>query len=97
MIVLVVTELLTGTLRAANRVAEGKARLFLYEICRVIPVEIEIAEAAAGMRAGHGFRTPDAIVCATGLVTGAGAVLGNDARWKQITEINYIHLDDIAA
>jgi len=93
---LTVTELLIGPLRAGNRVAEARARLFLYEICHVVPVEIEIAEAAARIRARHGLRTPDALVCATGLVAGAVAIVGNDARWKRLTEVNYVHLDDVA-
>lgn len=94
---LTVTELLTGPLRAGDRIAEARARLFLYEICSVVPVASDVAEAAARMRARYRLRTPDALVCATGLVMDADAVLGNDARWKRVIEVNYVHLDDFAA
>ncbi len=92
---LTVTELLTGPLRSGDLVAEAKARLFLYELCVPVPVDVEAAEAAATIRSTYGLRTPDAIVCATGLITDAEAVIGNDARWKKVKEIPYVHLDDL--
>ena len=91
---LTVTELLTGPIRAGDRVAEARTRLLLYEICRAVPVDVATAEAAARIRAHHGLRTPDAIVCATGLTTGADVVIGNEARWKRVVEVDYVHLDD---
>lgn len=89
-----VTELLTAPLRTRNRGAEARARLFSYEICRPVPVEVRTAEAAARIRARYRLRTPDAVICATGLNRQADAVVGNDARWKRVTEINYVHVDD---
>ncbi|MDQ3963900.1 MAG: PIN domain-containing protein [Actinomycetota bacterium] len=90
-----VTELLTGPLRAHDRLAEAHARLLLYEICRVVPMDVQVAEYAARLRVRYGLRTPDAIVCATGVVVHADAVVGNDERWKQVAEIPYRHLDDL--
>lgn len=92
---LTVTELLTGPLRSRDRTAEAKARLFLYGLCRPVPVDVETAEVAATIRSTYGLRTPDAIVCATGLTTHAEAVIGNDSRWKRVTEVPYVHLDDL--
>lgn len=90
-----VTELLTGPLRAHDRLAEAHARLLLYEICRVVPMDVQVAEHAARLRARYSLRTPDAIICATGVVVHADAVVGNDERWKQVVEIHYEHLDDL--
>ena len=93
---LTVTELLTGPLRSDDLVAEAKVRVFLYGLCRPVPVDVDTAEAAAAIRSTYGLRTPDAIVCATGVTTGAEAVIGNDARWKRIAEVGYVHLDDFS-
>ena len=91
-----VTELLTGPLRKKDRMAEARTRLFLSELCNLVPADFEVADAAARLRARHRLRTPDALVCATGLVIGADAIVGNDARWKRVADLPYVHLDDIA-
>lgn len=92
---LTVTELLTGPLRIGNRIAEARARLFVAELCRIVPVDAAVAEVAAHFRARYGLRTPDALICATGVEEKAEAVIGNDSRWKPLTEINYVHIDDL--
>jgi hypothetical protein len=53
--------------------------------------------ATAALRAEHGLRTPDALICATALYSGA-VVVGNDLRWKQIGGgITYVHIDDVSS
>ena len=47
---LTVTELLTGPLRSDDLVAEAKVRVFLYGLCRPVPVDVDTAEAAAAIR-----------------------------------------------
>lgn len=79
-----VTELLVGPLRAGDRLAEGRARLFLSTLCRIVPVDVGVAETAARLRALSDLQTPDALICATGLVAGTDAVIGNDAGWKRL-------------
>lgn len=93
---LTASELLTGPLRSGDRPGEAKVKVFVQGLCRAVPVDIEIAEVAARLRARHGLRTPDAIICATGLVEEADVVVGNDSLWKRVDEIRYVHLDDIA-
>ncbi|MGH2746593.1 MAG: type II toxin-antitoxin system VapC family toxin [Actinomycetota bacterium] len=90
-----VTELLTAPMRAGDRQAQARAHLFSYEICRPVPVDVTTAEKAARIRARYGLRTPDAVICATGLTSQADAVIGNDARWKRVEEISYLHLDEL--
>ncbi len=58
-------------------------------------MDVQLAEHAARLRARYGLRTSDAIICATGIVVHADAVVGNDERWKQVVEIRYEHLDDL--
>ncbi|MBV9013487.1 MAG: PIN domain-containing protein [Pseudonocardiales bacterium] len=91
------TELLTGPLRAGNREAEAAVRLFMGLLCTVLPVDLAVAERAAALRAEHGLRTPDALVCATALCS-AAVVVGNDLQWKQIgSGVRYVHIDDVVA
>ncbi|MPZ66886.1 MAG: PIN domain-containing protein [Pseudonocardiaceae bacterium] len=91
-----VTELLAGPLRGGDRDAEASVRLFLDLLCRVVPVDRAVAERAAALRADHGLRTPDALICATALLVGPAVVVGNDERWKRIGgEVDYRHLDDL--
>lgn len=90
-----VTELLTGPLRTGDREAEAAVRLFLGLLCTVRPVDLAVAERAAALRAEHGLRTPDALICATALCS-AAVVVGNDLRWKRIgSGVRYAHIDDV--
>lgn len=90
-----VTELLVGPLRQRNRAAEAAVRLFVTTLCRLAPAGLAVAGVAARLRAALGLDTPDALICATGVVEEADAVIGNDARWKRLGEVPYIHLDDV--
>jgi predicted nucleic acid-binding protein len=92
-----VTELLTGPLQAGDQQAEAAVRLFMGLLCTVVPVDFVVAERASALRAEHGLPTPDALICATALCSGA-VVVGNDLRWKQIgSGITYLHIDDVSA
>ena len=55
----------------------------------------DIAEVAAKLRAKYGFRTPDAIQIATGIATKSNYFLTNDAKLKQVTEINVVTLEEV--
>lgn len=91
-----VAELLAGPLRCGDRKAEASVRLFLDLLCRVVPVDRAVAERAAALRADHGLRTPDALICATALLMGPAVVVGSDERWKRTGgEVDYRHLDDL--
>lgn len=48
----------------------------------VLDADIDIARAAAGLRAGHpSLKLPDALVIATAVVHEAGVVITTDRRW----------------
>lgn len=48
----------------------------------------QTADLAARLRARHGLKTPDAIIVASAILTGATGIVGNDARFKLVTEID---------
>jgi predicted nucleic acid-binding protein len=62
---------------------------------RLYPLDKNVSEHAANLRARYSIRTPDAIQIATGLVNGADVFLTNDTRLKQVHEINVVVLDEI--
>lgn len=90
-----VTELLVAPLRNHDTRSEAAVRLFTGALCRVSPASAAIADRAARLRAHHHLATPDALVYATGLIEGAEAIVGNDARWKRVADGRYLHLDDL--
>jgi len=92
-----VTEVLVHPLRKGNR-ALAERYFHILTTSRnlaVLPVSDAIASEAAELRASHGFKTPDAIQIATGLVAGASAFLTNDAGLTSISQMRSIVLDYI--
>ncbi|WP_394826899.1 type II toxin-antitoxin system VapC family toxin [Pendulispora albinea] len=59
---------------------------------RVVDVDRAIAERAAEIRAGYGFRTPDAIHLATAQMAGADAFITNDERLRRFPEVAVVTL-----
>lgn len=47
------------------------------------PVDLAVAQEAASLRATHKFRTPDALVIGTGVVTQVAHLVTNDEAWKK--------------
>jgi predicted nucleic acid-binding protein len=50
---------------------------------RAQPIDLPVAQEAAGIRATYGLPAPDALVVATGIVAQVGALVTNDERWKK--------------
>jgi predicted nucleic acid-binding protein len=50
---------------------------------------------AAALRAYHRIRTPDAIILATAITSGATRIITNDKRWKKVEEIDVVCLSDL--
>lgn len=59
------------------------------------PVSRDILIEAAGLRARHRLRTPDAIQIATGLRTGATLAVTNDEAWRSLPFIETLLLSDL--
>jgi predicted nucleic acid-binding protein len=60
---------------------------------RAVPLDKQVAEEAARLRAVHSLRTPDAIQVATAVQSGASHFLTNDAALAQISGITVLLLD----
>lgn len=58
------------------------------------PISREILLAAAGLRARHRLRTPDAIQLATALKVGATVAFTNDGAWRDLPFIDVVILSD---
>ncbi len=78
-----VVELLIRPLRAGGP-AVGHVNDFLSHTVglRVVSINMAIAQEAASLRATHNFKTPDALVIATGIVYQVSHLLTNDELWR---------------
>ena len=66
---------------------------------RVLPVDLDVAAEAATLRAIKNLKTPDAIIIASGLLSGCQAIVTNDEQWKRkleplFREFRWIQLSD---
>jgi len=59
------------------------------------PISREILMDAAGLRARHRLRTPDAIQIATGVRYGATLAVTNDEAWRNLPLIETVVLSDL--
>jgi len=50
---------------------------------------------AAEIRARHGLRTPDAIMLATALQSGATLAVTNDSAWRRVEALEILLLRDL--
>lgn len=91
-----VAELLVLPVRLADVRAEAMVRLFITRLCTVAEATAETASHAAELRARYRLRTPDAFVLAAAREHAVDAVVGNDATWKRVDDLRYIHIDDEA-
>jgi len=64
-------------------------------VLSAIPLDEGIAEEAAGLRARHNIRTPDAIQLATAIRGGASWFLTNDAELANLPEIPVLVLKQL--
>lgn len=92
-------EVLTHPLRRGDKPLAAKYRELLLSTdgLTTLPLTAAIAEEAAGLRASHGLRTPDAIQLATAVVANAAVFLTNDARLPLIATMPVLVLDKLAS
>jgi len=93
------TELLVQPYRASGdgRVDEFYALLTTYPNLEWLPVNLEIADLAAQLRAAHRLRTPDALQAATAVCAGATGMLANDAVFERVDSFETLLLDSLVA
>lgn len=62
---------------------------------QVTPVDRPTARLAARLRALYGLALADAIIVATAAATRCEGVVSNDGKWRRVTEIPIINLDEL--
>jgi len=95
---LVLLELLFAPLKkGAQGVAdEIELTLLHFPHLQLAPVTRSVLVRAAEIRASYGLRTPDAIMVATAVESGATLAITNDDAWKRVTEVDVLLLGDLA-
>lgn len=96
--VITLTEVLSQPMKLGNSNLEQEYRDILLNSrgFRLLPISAQIAEAAAGLRARHNLRTPDALHIAAAVDAGCDAFLTNDkVIMMRVTEIVVWTLDEL--
>jgi predicted nucleic acid-binding protein len=63
----------------------------------LVPISRPILLDAAGLRARHRLRTPDAIQLATAFAAGATLAVTNDGSWRNVAGVETMLLSDLNA
>ena len=94
---LVLLELLVAPLKkGAQDVAdEIELALLHFPHLQLAPVTRSVLVRAAEVRARYGLRTPDAIMVATAVESGATLAVTNDDAWRKVEEIKIVLLRDL--
>ena len=74
---------------------EYETLLTHFPYVQLAPVSRPVLLKAAALGAYHHIRTPDAIILATAITSGATRVITNDERWKKVEEIDVLCLSDL--
>lgn len=94
---LTITEVLVHPLIKGNMglVNEYKSILLSADGLEIVPINNEVAETAAGLRAKYNISTPDALQIAAAFISGAKYFLTNDLKLKHVQDINVLCLNDL--
>ncbi|MBZ0281625.1 MAG: PIN domain-containing protein [Anaerolineae bacterium] len=95
--VITLTEVLSHPIRRGDQVVENAYRRLLTQTneLKLIPINYQIADQAAELRARYNLKTPDALQVSTAIHTGCDALLTNDLGLKRITELQILVLDEL--
>lgn len=96
---LVLLELLVAPLKKEAQDVADEIELILLHFpnLRLAPVSRAVLVRAAGVRARYGLRTPDAIMLATAVESGATLAITNDDAWRKVKEVEILLLRDLKA
>ena len=90
------TEVLTHPLKQGQIHLQREYRDLLLHSANfyTLPVDADIAEQAAGLRARYGFRTPDALQVAVAKAAKCKVFLTNDKAIERVEDVNVLILDE---
>jgi len=93
--VLTLTELLTGPYRLNDDhlALEYHALLYYFPNLKIRDINLDIAAEAARIRGTYDLATPDSLLLATALYTGADAFITNDKRLMKFPELGVFNLE----
>jgi predicted nucleic acid-binding protein len=94
---LVLLELLVAPLRKGKQDVADEIELTLLHFphLELAPVTRAVLVRSADIRARYGLRTPDAIMVATAVESGATLAVTNDDAWRKVKEIDVLLLRDL--
>jgi predicted nucleic acid-binding protein len=84
-----IAEVLTGPLGAGDDALARRYRAVL-ETWRVVPLDADIAETAARLRARLGLKLPDAVQAASALAVNADALVTHDRDFDRVSALRVI-------
>jgi len=95
--VVTLTEVLTVPKRFGRTSLEQEYQELLTQspFLHLVPIDIEVAELAADLRARYNLRTPDALQVAAAIVRRCEVFLTNDACLKRVAEIRVLTLEEL--
>jgi predicted nucleic acid-binding protein len=82
-------EVLAGPLRAGDEALARRYRAIL-DTWRVVPLDADIAETAARLRATLGLKLPDAVQAASALAINAAALVTHDRDFDRVRSLRVI-------
>lgn len=94
---LVLLELLVAPLKKGVQDVADEIELALLHFpnLQLAPVTRSVLVRAAEIRASYGLRTPDAIIVATAVESGATLAITNDDAWRKLKQIDVLLLGDL--
>jgi len=86
---LTLMELLVRPLKLGRKDIADEYELLLasFPNLELVPLRRNVLTRAAHLRAQYGIKTPDALILACGILSGASLALTNDLRWQRVTGI----------
>jgi predicted nucleic acid-binding protein len=84
-----IAEVMTGPLLAGNEAVARRYRTIM-ESWQVIPLDIDIAETAARLRASEDLELPDAVQAASALAVNAFALVTHDRDFSRVRSLRVL-------
>jgi predicted nucleic acid-binding protein len=96
---LALLEVLVKPFKAKDTLLQTSYRELLKapEVKHLMPLTAEVLEQAARLRAEVNIKTPDAIHAASALIGEAVLFLSNDERFKRVSGLPFLYLNDVAS
>lgn len=94
---LVLLELLVAPLKKGSQDVADEIELMLLHFphLQLAPVTRAVLVRAAEIRAQYAMRTPDAIMLATAVESGATLAITNDGAWRKVKQVDVLLLRDL--